>query len=691
MPLVKSAISPSEDFSQSPTPKKDKKRLVAACIACRKKKIKCSGARPACQHCLRLNILCEYPVVRNRGSRFGYFEQLNQRLQALKSYYRPNGDGKDSFQDGDQFNMKVKPGDDAHMLMKSVKRPLSSSADSTMTSNTNFSDALSPIDLPPLEVVIHLMELYFTNINIQTYSFLHKPTFMPRLRRGQVSKSLVFAICAAAARYSKHPAITNGRPPYTFGEVYATKARRLIGFDFDIPSLEIVQALICLIQHEFFRSRGGKAMIYISMAIPLALYMGLDKEPPDDLLWHEKESRRRTFWSLVVLDRLTHATPHYAIQLPELYDVRLPCPHHLFLNNVKTTVPFLNDKDMTEASNKGIFAYYVEAIILWNNINRYASGEYKDEKISPWEPGSNFQNLLQDFDALYASIPLKYKYSRTRLMELAGAGRVGHYMHLHTGLWASRFVLFRTMYPYDSAAFDFGPPPKQFVEDAAFNMRQAANDLSTLVSDVLKVGDITIAPFVGFCVFTVSPLHIALSFSQDSQVAMAAKQNLANNMKLLVELREYFYVVGVWCVILKDSYVRNVKSSSVELTRPGAPPTYLPEDLLKYSGDPPSALNSPNTSPRLVEPVVKKVKRSTEAEEFNSIELLQDEVLTEPWLKNWENNNFMDLSTLYGLEPLPGAFDQQEPSPGDQSLLENIFLQIPIETSPEFGLDGFSK
>jgi hypothetical protein len=49
----------------------------------------------------------------------------------------------------------------------------------------------------------------------------------------------------------------------------------------------------------------------------------------------------------------------------------------------------------------------------------------------------------------------------------------------------------------------------------------------------------------------------------------------------------------------------------------------------------------------------------------------------------------MDLSTLYGLDPLPDTFEQQQTSPSDQNLLDNIFLQIPVESLPEFGLDAF--
>lgn len=37
---------------------KERKRLPLACIACRRKKIRCSGEKPACKHCLRPDLPC---------------------------------------------------------------------------------------------------------------------------------------------------------------------------------------------------------------------------------------------------------------------------------------------------------------------------------------------------------------------------------------------------------------------------------------------------------------------------------------------------------------------------------------------------------------------------------------------------------------------------------------------------------
>lgn len=47
---------------------KERKRLPLACIACRRKKIRCSGEKPSCKHCLRSRIPCIYKVSNRKVS-----------------------------------------------------------------------------------------------------------------------------------------------------------------------------------------------------------------------------------------------------------------------------------------------------------------------------------------------------------------------------------------------------------------------------------------------------------------------------------------------------------------------------------------------------------------------------------------------------------------------------------------------
>lgn len=64
---------------------KERKRLPLACIACRRKKIRCSGEKPACKHCLRSRIPCVYKVTtRKAAPRTDYMAMLDKRLKKME-------------------------------------------------------------------------------------------------------------------------------------------------------------------------------------------------------------------------------------------------------------------------------------------------------------------------------------------------------------------------------------------------------------------------------------------------------------------------------------------------------------------------------------------------------------------------------------------------------------------------------
>ena len=55
------------------------KRL--ACMICRKRKLKCDGAKPSCSTCTRLGHSCAYDEVRRKsGPKRGYVKALEERL-----------------------------------------------------------------------------------------------------------------------------------------------------------------------------------------------------------------------------------------------------------------------------------------------------------------------------------------------------------------------------------------------------------------------------------------------------------------------------------------------------------------------------------------------------------------------------------------------------------------------------------
>lgn len=215
-----SDLSKSKDDKSDQTPAwselktkagKERKRLPLACIACRRKKIRCSGEKPACKHCLRSRIPCVYKVTtRKAAPRTDYMAMLDKRLKRMeeriikivpkseqdasaasltRAVVKPAIPGSLS---ASKANAKKRPADEAfgQDLDHWAKAPAKTRIEPPNKSNTLQAQEaeenklfLEGLDaLPPKELQEHLAEIFFENIYGQAYHLLHKPSYMRKLR-----------------------------------------------------------------------------------------------------------------------------------------------------------------------------------------------------------------------------------------------------------------------------------------------------------------------------------------------------------------------------------------------------------------------------------------------------------------------------------------------------------------------------
>ena len=74
--------SPSNANAQGGDDAASKTKRIA-CVVCRKRKLRCDGARPACGTCKRLSHDCAYDEKRKKsGPKRGYVKLLEARLRA---------------------------------------------------------------------------------------------------------------------------------------------------------------------------------------------------------------------------------------------------------------------------------------------------------------------------------------------------------------------------------------------------------------------------------------------------------------------------------------------------------------------------------------------------------------------------------------------------------------------------------
>ncbi len=350
---------------------KERKRLPLACIACRRKKIKCSGEKPACKHCLRARIPCVYKVTtRKAAPRTDYMAMLDKRLKRMEDRVIrviPKDELPDLNATG---RASVRPPIPGQAPKKDKIQPKKRSADEAFTQELNDwrnprekTTLLDPTaglrkqregenklfiegseSLPPQHIQEHLAEVFFDCVYGQSYLLLHKPSFMRKLKAGTIPPVLILAVCAISARFSTHPQVST-EPAFLRGEQWATPARRIVEKRHYEPNITILTAMLMLGLHYFGTCEGGLSWSFggqaMRMGYALQLHRELDHDPlgrnqiandstkkglkPPELSFTDREIRRRTMWACYLMDTFNSSgTERPSFLNEEYYQIQLP-------------------------------------------------------------------------------------------------------------------------------------------------------------------------------------------------------------------------------------------------------------------------------------------------------------------------------------------------------------------------------
>ena len=198
-PVIKEDVEQKPAWSELKTKAgKERKRLPLACIACRRKKIRCSGEKPACKHCQRSRVPCVYKVTtRKAAPRTDYMAMLDRRLKRMEERVIKIIP-KDESNDTASIPRAVLKPTAGNQPMSGKKRAaeeafgpqLDQWADSKTTAQPQKGKKAdeSKINtegaehLPSAEIQEHLSEVFFDCLYGQSYHLMHKPSYMRRLR-----------------------------------------------------------------------------------------------------------------------------------------------------------------------------------------------------------------------------------------------------------------------------------------------------------------------------------------------------------------------------------------------------------------------------------------------------------------------------------------------------------------------------
>ncbi len=581
---------------------KERKRLPLACIACRRKKIRCSGEKPACKHCLRSRLPCVYKVTaRKAAPRTDYMAMLDKRLKRMEERVikvMPKEDLPDFSATG---RAVVKPALPVPISKPSKTRPTKKrSADEAFTRELddwahsrveplpdicgrpkNLKDGEKKLladgaeFLPPKELQEHLAEVFFDCVYGQSYLLLHKPSFMRKLKAETVPPVLILAVCAISARFSTHPQV-NTEPTFMRGDMWAAPARAIVEKRHGEPNITLLTVMVILGLHYFGTCEGGLSWSFggqaMRMAFALQLHRELDHDPlgqkndkASELSFTDREIRRRTMWASFLMDRFnasgTERPPFgdeefLRIQLPikeSHFQMEIPGPTEDLEGNLPQSVSPDTGQLTNPKENMGVAAYVIRAVVLWGRIVKYLNlGGKEKDKHPIWSPESGFTRLRENIDSFRNSMPPSIVYN-TENLQIHAAERVANqFLYLHIISQQNMLFLYRFAIPVSPKARPPKDMPKQFLSDAGRSVVEAASQISLLIQQA--AGHLLTAPFAGYCAYVAGTVQVWGIFSQNPQLEAVSKENLRHNYKYLTKMKKYWGMLHYMAENVKDIY-----------------------------------------------------------------------------------------------------------------------------------------
>ncbi|KJZ77048.1 hypothetical protein HIM_03369 [Hirsutella minnesotensis 3608] len=641
---------------------KDRKRLPLACIACRRKKIRCSGEKPACKHCLRSRIPCVYKVTaRKAAPRTDYMAMLDKRLKRMeeriikivpkadhdtspavvRAVVKPTlpGSGpppskpvtarKRGFDDAFASDLETWAKDSSKR--KSSDGSAAGKAGSAEVQqdeeNRLFLEGLEA--LPSKDVQGHLAEVFFDNVYGQAYHLLHKPSYMRKLRNNALPPVLVLSVCAVAARFTPNPKISPSQRQFLRGEEWASHARDICTRRYEWPNITILTCLLILGLHEFGTCHGGRSWALggqaIRMAFALQLHRDLDYDPlcagtRTTLSFVDREIRRRIMWACFLMDRFNSSgsdrpmfIKEQSIKIPlpveeRFFQLDMPVQAENLDGSVSRSANDDNEFQRDHAQVKmGVAAYTIRSIAIWGRIVSYLNQGGKEADHHPmWSSESDYSKLVEEIDAFTHSLPQSLQYTPENLDLRISDKSASQYLLLHLSIQQNTLFLGQAAVTFANTRAGM-EAPTDFVSRVSAKTFTAANKISDIIRDSEQSQCCISAPFAGYCAFSSTALHIMSIFSGRPAMKASAEMNAGINIRFLRKMMRYWGMFQ-WMVENIRSQYRNAlnTSQSGRMNGEGSPAS-----LIQY-GDWFNKFPHGVSDPDLLEITMKKKKEKGE-------------------------------------------------------------------------------
>ncbi|KZT62271.1 hypothetical protein CALCODRAFT_490030 [Calocera cornea HHB12733] len=419
--------------------------MSSTCLACRQRKVKCDSGKPLCGNCVQAGATdCVYKERQKPGLKPGIGTALVDRVAALESALvhqanridkvyglldqkptpppsvgSPSAAHNSIVSPSSVYRSAVTPVPSAPSQSMDVSHPIMDTPRTEQTpiyphnhvtpsmvldnrlshespmSTTSFSDNT---DLPPHDLVVHLIDLYYNQVApfapflLRDHPYLHHDADM----NGAVQRGwpvTVYAMVAVSLRFSNDPRWT--LPGFLTKEQYYKAAKqRVVMHSIESTSFQSLQALAIIALDTIGTGAGPSAWGVLALLTRSVMHLGLQSEediggiqtrtaPLNRVAllksprnFREEEARRRLFWVIYVLDRWASVSTGWDFALSDQQISRnLPCREDFWLGDSRVRTrefrsPLFDDGLMHEEAFLDPLAYLVEIADLLGRVHQ---------------------------------------------------------------------------------------------------------------------------------------------------------------------------------------------------------------------------------------------------------------------------------------------------------------------------------
>ncbi|KAF7561555.1 hypothetical protein G7046_g2582 [Stylonectria norvegica] len=379
-------------------------------------KTKCSGERPRCINCRRANRSCQYeaysvtvtataPSVNPPTGLQGLTNDLDllNRITTIESQLarlsekQSENPRRRRLSDDDQI-YSLSPARPLNAIAREGSMGRKRRASEALVHDSTSADATVPSfnSLPPDSVIQTLIDAYFLHAHNQPYAYFQEATFRHNLACDLLPKCLVFAVLASALRFADDDFFRDSRQEAM--EAYAREAWLSVLSDHltveNSSNLHVVQTTTILAVIDFTAGRISSGWLKIGLAVRIAQDLQLMREPNSALPAIEQEERRRTFWSVYLLDKLVScgkARPPAVSE--EDCHLQLPCDEQTIRAGLWKETATLHQLLGWNTDTSGSCSNFALAILVasaFGRCARYVLHGRETDEVLPWDSRSEF-------------------------------------------------------------------------------------------------------------------------------------------------------------------------------------------------------------------------------------------------------------------------------------------------------------